>query len=237
MFSRGSAVSSALGLLMLASLTANGQVQATPKADVVSNWSLESSFKIGGAKPGSINPGFEARNWRGGDRNESRNWRGEDRNESRNWRSEDRDSRNRRDDDESARDHRDRDDDHRSRDRDRRDHDHCTETLRSIVELDGRCIEVEVQIIEECGLLTARVELQSARYSRLPDIDSISLRVRGCETVSFRLDPLCNKGAPDRLVFVSTCGERFRGSTGHVDLRIETHCDSDRVTWRSVKVN
>jgi hypothetical protein len=215
MFSRGSAVSSALGLLMLASLTANGQVQATPKADVVSNWSLESSFKIGGIKPGSISPGFEARNWRGGDR----------------------DDRNRRDDDDRARDHRGRDDDRRDRGRDDRSHDRCTDTLRSIVELDGRCIEVEVQITEECGILTARVELQSARYSRLPDIDSISLRVRGCETVSFRLDPLCNKGNPDRLVFVSACGERFRGSTGHVDLRIETHCDSDRVTWRSVKVN
>lgn len=226
MFSRGSAVSSALGLLMLASLTANAQVQATPQADMVSNWSLESSFKIGGSKPGFITPGFEARNWRGGERDYSRNWRDDDR-----------DSRNRRDDDDRARDHRDRDDDRRNRDRDRRDHDHCTETLRSIVELDGRCIEVEVQIVEECGLLTARVELQSARHSRLPDIDSISLRLRGCETVSFRLDPLCNKGAPDRLVFVSTCGERFHGSTGHVDLRIETHCDSDRVTWRSVKVN
>jgi hypothetical protein len=226
MFSRGSAVSSALGLLMLASLTANGQVQATPKADVVSNWSLESSFKIGGIKPGSISPGFEARNWRGGDRDDSRHGRGNDR-----------DYGNRRDDDDRARDHRGRDDDRRDRGRDDRSHDRCTETLRSIIELDGRCIEVEVQITEECGLLTARVELQSARCSRLPDIDSISLRVRGCETVSFRLDRLCNKGSPDRLVFVSTCGERFRGSTGHVDLRIETHCDSDRVTWRSVKVN
>lgn len=225
MFSRGSAVSSALGLLMLASLTANGQVQATPKADVVSNWSLESTFKIGDAKPGFISPGFEARNWRGGDRDDSRNTRGNDR-----------DHDNRRDNDDRARNDRN-DDDRRDRDRDRRDRDHCTETLRSTIELDGRCIEVEVQITEDRGILTARVELQSARYSRLPDIDSISLRVRGCETVSFRLDPLCNKGNPDRLVFVSACGERFRGSTGHVDLRIETHCDSDRVTWRSVKVN
>ncbi|MFZ4576050.1 MAG: hypothetical protein ACOYN0_16820 [Phycisphaerales bacterium] len=109
--------------------------------------------------------------------------------------------------------------------------------LCTVVEIAGRKVKSEVTITNDCGVLTARVELSSVGCEPLPNVESISLRIRGCETVSFRMDRLCNKGSNDRLVFVSACGERFRDREGTVELKLDTHCDSERVRWRDVNLH
>lgn len=122
--------------------------------------------------------------------------------------------------------------DHRPRhDEDEDDDRGCPLVLRSEIELSGKRVNVELTLWREDGEVHTRIRLTPCGKGNLPDIDSLSLRVRAGGS-NWR-PSLCEVRSCDKeIIYEAHDGPSWcKGRTINVDLRVKTSCDNDRVRW------
>lgn len=125
---------------------------------------------------------------------------------------------------------------------DRRRDDRAESTFSTDVWLEGRRIEVTLTLARDCDGGSARVQFTTDDSQGLPDLERVSLKVRGAgihwNPRLYEADERCDTDS--RAVFEADDGPRWsaNGCSGvWIELNIATDRDVEKTRWRGVTLN